>query len=177
MSYYAITIFKSWGLPPTSVAILFQATITVGYILSPLVMRRVNTRPQFVAALLASAAAQAGMAASLILSFSSISLPCLIVAGLCYGLGVGPVPFVAMSSLFPQSYKTLGMGAGQVTRALVVMAQLKAFPHLTSLVGMEGIFLLHSTFLLIGAVFALVALPETRNKSFTELEMIFVKKE
>ena len=54
---------------------------------------------------------------------------------------------------------------------------LQAFPYLTSLVGMEGIFLLHSTFLLIGAVFALVALPETRNKSFTELEMIFVKKE
>ena len=54
---------------------------------------------------------------------------------------------------------------------------LQAFPHLTSLVGTEGIFLLHSTFLLIGALFALVALPETRNKSFTELEMIFVKKE
>ena len=79
--------------------------------------------------------------------------------GLCYGLGVGPVPFVAMSSLFPQvqaklsfeyilqnivsttfmlclcksvtlkhfyqSYKTLGMGAGHVTRAVVVMTQLK----------------------------------------------------
>ena len=85
MSYYAITIFTEWGLPPTSVAILFQviivcnsnpyeaglvffwqacnfsdgfyadpfsygfagqATITVGYLLSPLVMRRVDTRPQ-----------------------------------------------------------------------------------------------------------------------------------
>ena len=66
MSYYAITIFAKWGIPPTSVAILFQvnsicflllcsfksvailfqATITVGYLLSPLVMRRVDTRPQ-----------------------------------------------------------------------------------------------------------------------------------
>ena len=42
---------------------------------------------------------------------------------------------------------------------------------------MEGIFLLHSTALLIGAVFALIALPETRNKSISELEAIFVKKE
>ena len=54
---------------------------------------------------------------------------------------------------------------------------LKAFPYLTQLVGMEGIFLLHCTALLIGAVFALFALPETRNKSISELEAIFVKKE
>ena len=78
MSYYAITIFAKWGLPPTSVAILFQviivwlshfpspirmklvlilwilleivsqATITLGYLLSPIVMRRVDTRPQVI---------------------------------------------------------------------------------------------------------------------------------
>ena len=85
------------------------------------------------------------------------------------------------------------MGAGQVTRALVVMLQLKvrlkvsnsmcqtydlqAFPYLTTLIGMEGIFFLHSTTLLLGAAFALAALPETRNKSLTQLEQIFVKKE
>ena len=75
MSYYAITIFAEWELPPTSVAILFQviivwfshfpspirmkldlwiclivsqATITLGYLLSPIVMRRVDTRPQVI---------------------------------------------------------------------------------------------------------------------------------
>ena len=76
MSYYAITIFAEWELPPTSVAILFQviivwlsyfpspirmklvfwilleiasqATITIGYLLSPIVMRRVDTRPQVI---------------------------------------------------------------------------------------------------------------------------------
>ena len=82
------------------------------------------------------------------------------------------------------------MGAGIVTRALVVMLQLKvrlkvsnsmcqtlqAFPYLTTLIGMEGIFFLHSTTLLLGAAFALAALPETRNKSLTQLEQIFVNK-
>ena len=42
---------------------------------------------------------------------------------------------------------------------------------------MEGIFFLHSITLLLGAAFALAALPETRNKSLTELEQIFAKKE
>ena len=41
---------------------------------------------------------------------------------------------------------------------------------------MEGIFFLHSSTLLLGAAFALIALPETRNKSLTQLEQIFVKK-
>jgi len=177
MSYYAITIFTDWGIPPTWVAIIFQVTATVGFLLSPLVMRWLDTRPQFVSALLASAFAQAGMAASLLLPYSPISIPCLTVAGLCYGLGVGPVPYVAMSSLFPQNYKTLGVASGQVTRAAVVTAQLKAFPYLTSLIGMEGIFLFHCGALLLGALVALAALPETRNKSLIELEQIFVKKE
>ena len=85
------------------------------------------------------------------------------------------------------------MGAAQVTRAMVVMVQLKvlllnpcltisnqcpfqAFPYLTSLIGTEGIFFLHSSTLLLGAAFALPVLPETRNKSLTQLEQIFVEK-
>ena len=33
---------------------------------------------------------------------SYLSIPCLVVAGASYGLGVGPVPFILMSSLFTQ---------------------------------------------------------------------------
>ena len=57
-----------------------------------------------------------------------------------------------------------------------INASHQAFPYLSSLIGIEGIFFLHSSTLLLGAAFALAALPETRNKSLTELEQIFVKK-
>ena len=137
--------------------------ITMGYVFSPFVMSRLNTRPQFIAALIISAVAQVsitlitdwvilcqsrklqswpltvccqlpcppiprrvtapqvGMGLSLIMPCPILSLPCLITAGLLYpnfptrmknvsflssglpyGLGVGPVPFVTMSALFPQ---------------------------------------------------------------------------
>ena len=135
----------------------------MGYVFSPFVMSRLNTRPQFIAALIISAVAQVsitlitdwvilcqsrklqswpltvccqlscppipprvtapqvGMGLSLIMPCPILSLPCLITAGLLYpnfptrmknvsflssgltyGLGVGPVPFVTMSALFPQ---------------------------------------------------------------------------
>jgi len=175
MSYYAITIFKGWDMPPIIVALIYQLTITMGYVISPFVMSRMNTRPQFIAALLISAGAQVGMGLSLTMPCPLLSLPCLVVGGLTYGLGVGPVPFVTMSALFPQKYKTHGMVAGQITRAMMVMIQLKAFPYLSSLLGMGGLFLCHAGALVLGAIFTFVFVPETRNKSLTELEQIFKK--
>ena len=52
-------------------------------------------------------------------------MPGLVATGLCYGLGVGPVPFILMTTLFPQQHKSAGIVAAQVTRAAAVFAQLK----------------------------------------------------
>ena len=70
-----------------------------------------------------------------------------------------------MGSIAPIPYLTFHINAPH-----------QAFPYLTSLIGIEGIFFVHSSTLLLGAAFALAALPETRNKSLTQLEQIFVKK-
>ena len=56
---------------------------------------------------------------------SYLSLPSLVLAGVCYGLGVGPVPFILMSSLFTQRKKSVGVAIAQTTRALVVFIQMK----------------------------------------------------
>ena len=73
----------------------------------------------------------------------------------------------------------------------MVMIQLKAFPYLSSLLGvrqarsfkchkypfqgMGGLFICHAGALVLGAIFTFVFVPETRNKSLTQLEQIFKK--
>ena len=62
---------------------------------------------------------------------SSLALPCMVGGGLIYGLGVGPVPFLLMSSLFTQKNKSTGSAIAQTFRALSVLVQMKVrqFAH------------------------------------------------
>ena len=43
------------------------------------------------------------------------------------------------------------------------------------IVDLSGIFFIASIFSILGAVFSLVFIPETRNKSISELENLFVR--
>ena len=58
-------------------------------------------------------------------TLSILSIPCLVLSGLCYGLGVGPVSFVLMSSLYPQKMKSAGVAVSQTSKAIIVLLQLK----------------------------------------------------
>ena len=54
--------------------------------------------------------------------------------------------------------------------------QLQVFMLLKDWLGMEGVYWMHCLMALLLALFATVLLPETRNKSYTELDEIFRKK-
>ena len=56
---------------------------------------------------------------------STLSIPSLVVAGASYGLGVGPVPYILMSSLFTQKDKSNGVAFSQIYKALLGFAQMK----------------------------------------------------
>ena len=56
---------------------------------------------------------------------SALSIPCLVVAGASYGLGVGPVPHMLMTTLFPQRSKSLGATLASICRMVAVFAQIK----------------------------------------------------
>ena len=56
---------------------------------------------------------------------AGLAVPGLVAAALFYGLGVGPVSFVLMSTLFTQKHKSAGCVAAQSTRSLFVFIQLK----------------------------------------------------
>ena len=58
-------------------------------------------------------------------ALSVLKIPSLVVGGLSYGLGVGPGPYILMSTLFTQNMKTSGITAGQVSKFLVDTFQMK----------------------------------------------------
>ena len=84
---------------------VLQLLITLGYLASPLFLTRLDCKFINMIFLSTTAAAMLGLGLSFLhpdsLGFY-LSLPCLVVAGASYGLGVGPVPFILMSSLFTQ---------------------------------------------------------------------------
>ena len=54
-----------------------------------------------------------------------VSIPCLVVAGASFGLGVGPVAYVLMASLFQQKDKSLGVAFSQTSFSLMIFTLLK----------------------------------------------------
>ena len=104
--------------------------MTVGYLLTPLLQSRFDCRDINAVFLLINALSMLMMGLSFTFpSLSMLSLPCLVVSGLSYGLGVGPTSFILMSTLFTQQMKTTGMVTGQVVRALVNTIQLKVLTN------------------------------------------------
>ena len=100
--------------------------ITLGYVVSPFILSRLDCRPHFVFFILIIASSTLTMGLSILFpTLSFLSLPSLVLVGSVYGLGVGPVPFVLMSTLFPQKYKSIGLATSQIARALAVCLQLK----------------------------------------------------
>eukprot|EP00088_Acartia_fossae_P060781 TRINITY_DN7286_c0_g1_i8.p1 TRINITY_DN7286_c0_g1~~TRINITY_DN7286_c0_g1_i8.p1 ORF type:complete len:513 (+),score=26.55 TRINITY_DN7286_c0_g1_i8:35-1573(+) len=181
LSYFGIIIFQERIANESLLVFLFQAAISLGYLVSPYIMSRINRRPQFITSAMMMGLGMLVLGAENFIPCQSIRdyIPyiCLLVTGLSYGLGVGPVPFVLMSEMFGVKYKSEGMAMAIAARCLMAFTQLKVFADVEDLIGISGIFLCHSLINMIAAIFVFCVLPETRNKSLSELEQIWRPKE
>ena len=158
-----------------------QAFYTFGYFVSPLIMVRVNRRPQFITNLSASCLSLLSLAMFSFIGDSPsflefIPILSLFVMAFSYGFGVGPVGFNLVSEIFPQELRSLGCSLSLASRPLFAFLDVKMISPLVNWLGLGGAYLLHSGLVLIGIVFAWICLPETRNKTFSELENLFQTK-
>ena len=95
-----------------------------GYLVSPVLLARFDCRTVNIANYAVMAGCMAGLATSFLWPDtlgSSLALPCLVGAGANYGLGVGPVPNVLMSSLFTQNTKSVGSAIALTFKVSVIM--------------------------------------------------------
>ena len=107
--------------------------ITVGYLASTPLLSRLDCKYINIIFLTSMSVSMLGLGLSFLYPLhlgSYVAIPCVVVAGASYGLGVGPVPFILMSSLFTQRWKSLGVAFAQTSRALVVFGQVKVYCQL-----------------------------------------------
>lgn len=92
-----------------------------------------------------------------------------------FAISLGPVMWVLFSELFPNKIRGLAISfVGFINSAVSFGVQL-IFPWELANLGSTGTFLLYGIFALVGLVFILRILPETKGKSLEELEAILIK--
>jgi MFS transporter, SP family, arabinose:H+ symporter len=92
-----------------------------------------------------------------------------------FAISLGPVMWVLFSELFPNKIRGLAISfVGFINSAVSFGVQL-IFPWELANLGSTGTFLLYGIFALVGLVFIMRTLPETKGKSLEELEAILVK--
>ena len=92
-----------------------------------------------------------------------------------FAFSIGPVMWVLFSELFPNKIRGLAISfVGLINSAVSFLVQL-VFPWELDTLGSGTTFLLYGIFAVLGLMFIIRVIPETKGKSLEELEEILVK--
>lgn len=92
-----------------------------------------------------------------------------------FAISIGPVMWVLFSELFPNRIRGIAISfVGLINSAVSFIVQW-IFPWELETLGNAGTFLVYGIFAIIGLVFIIRVIPETKGKSLEELEAILVK--
>ena len=92
-----------------------------------------------------------------------------------FAISLGPVMWVLFSELFPNQLRGLAISfVGLINSAVSFLVQL-VFPWQLANIGNAVTFLIYGLFAVVGLVFVMRILPETKGRSLEELEQILVR--
>lgn len=180
--YYTNGILQNAGFQPTVIPYITLSTggiETLAAVISGLVIEKVGRRPLLIFGFSAMAVFFSLLTVFLhyqdrfswmpYLSFTSILL---LIASFCSG--PGGVPFVLTGELFEQSYRPAAFMIAGTVNWLSNFAVGLLFPFIQEALQTFA-FLLFVVVCVAGAVYLLLVLPETKNKTFMEISQSFSK--
>lgn len=92
-----------------------------------------------------------------------------------FAVSVGPVMWVLFSELFPNWIRGLAISfVGLINSAVSFLVQM-VFPWELDALGSSMTFLIYGLFAVLGLIFIVMKVPETKGKSLEELEAILIK--
>lgn len=94
---------------------------------------------------------------------------------LCYAPGMGTVPWIVNSEIYPLRYRGTGGGIAAVSNWVSNLIVSETFLTLTEALGSAGTFLLFAAFSSVGLVAIFLLVPETKGLQFEEVEKMLEK--
>lgn len=107
---------------------------------------------------------------------SWLVLFCIIGFVASFAFSLGPVMWILFSELFPDKMRGLAISFVGLINSAISFSVQQLFPWELSNIGSAGTYLIYGVFALLGLVFVLYKVPETKGKSLEELEDTLIKK-
>jgi len=98
-----------------------------------------------------------------------------ILAIACYAMTLAPVMWIVISEIFPNQVRGIAMSIATFALWSACFILTYTFPLLNKGLGAAGTFWLYGIICLMGGIFVIVKVPETKGKSLEELEKELVK--
>jgi MFS transporter, SP family, arabinose:H+ symporter len=93
----------------------------------------------------------------------------------CYAMSLAPVTWVVLSEIFPNRMRGTAMSIATFSLWAACFVLTYTFPLLNQLLKASGTFWLYGCICLLGFLFILNRLPETKGKSLEQIEHDFIK--
>ncbi|XP_023326132.1 uncharacterized protein LOC111699642 isoform X2 [Eurytemora carolleeae] len=92
-----------------------------------------------------------------------------------FGAGYGSVVYTLPGELLAPEDKSIGGAAGEGSRMIVTAIALKVYPHILAVLGFPLLFFTHVFATILSAIFVSKFLPDTDNKSLSEIQALLKK--
>jgi len=102
-----------------------------------------------------------------------LALTSLVLYITAFSLGLGPIPWLVMGELFPRHIRATASSAATLLNWSCSFLVTRFFADVADALGKPGVFFLFSGICAAGGAFVAFFVPETRGKTFEEVEALF----
>lgn len=184
LNYTADTFTEAGSsLDPNSSAIVAGALMLLGSLLSTFILDKFPRKLLYIWTTVGFILGLAGLAShSYLKSISNDSsfklLPVLSLSWLIFVACAGrlPLTFIIMAEVMPQSIRSFGVSICNTVNWLLCFLMLKFFPTIVKSIGFHNCMFLLAGSAVVGIFAVLLLVPETKNRSFEDIEMELGKK-
>ncbi|XP_014469890.1 PREDICTED: facilitated trehalose transporter Tret1-like [Dinoponera quadriceps] len=106
-------------------------------------------------------------------AFGWLPLVSLIVYVIGFSLGFGPIPWLMMGEILPAKIRSSAASIATAFNWMCTFIITKTFEDIITVVDTHGTFWLFGAMVIVGIIFVIISVPETRGKSLEEIEMSF----